>query len=211
MMPRNEGTILQIGSALAYRNIPPQSAYCVAKMAVRGFTDSLRSELIHDRSRIRLMMLHLPAVNTPQFDWVMPSASACPAGPAHLSARSYGQGSALPCGASEAGDVSGLAYCKSDSGKQDLSWIYRSLPRPDELRCPAEQPASGSEPSEQPVQAYGRCPGSWRLWPLRRQSAYRQSVVLGGFSPWLGSSRTCTDGRMASFASLGPSHFTTPF
>jgi NAD(P)-dependent dehydrogenase (short-subunit alcohol dehydrogenase family) len=69
MRRRNQGTILQIGSALSYRSIPLQSAYCAAKFAVRGFTDSLRSELQHEGSRIRLTMVQLPAVNTPQFDW----------------------------------------------------------------------------------------------------------------------------------------------
>lgn len=69
MRPRNRGTIVQVGSALAYRAIPLQSAYCGAKFAVRGFTDSLRSELLHDRSRIRLTMVQLSAFNTPQFDW----------------------------------------------------------------------------------------------------------------------------------------------
>lgn len=66
MQPRDEGTIIQIGSALAYRSIPLQSAYCAAKAATRGFTDSLRTELIHEGSAIRLSMLLLPAVNTPQ-------------------------------------------------------------------------------------------------------------------------------------------------
>jgi NAD(P)-dependent dehydrogenase (short-subunit alcohol dehydrogenase family) len=66
MRPRDQGTIVQIGSALAYRSIPLQSAYCAAKAAIRGFTDSLRTELIHEGSGIRLTMLQLPAVNTPQ-------------------------------------------------------------------------------------------------------------------------------------------------
>ena len=70
MAPRNSGHIIQIGSALAYRSIPLQSAYCAAKAAVRGFTDSLRSELIHDGSSVKLSMLQLPALNTPQFDVV---------------------------------------------------------------------------------------------------------------------------------------------
>jgi NADP-dependent 3-hydroxy acid dehydrogenase YdfG len=70
MRARDAGTIIQIGSALAYRSIPLQSAYCAAKAAVRGFTDSLRSELIHERSNIKLSMVQLPAVNTPQFDVV---------------------------------------------------------------------------------------------------------------------------------------------
>ena len=69
MRPRNRGTIVQVGSALSYRAIPLQSAYCGAKFAIRGFTDALRSELDHERSRIRLTMVQLPAVNTPQFNW----------------------------------------------------------------------------------------------------------------------------------------------
>ncbi|MBC3270206.1 SDR family oxidoreductase [Pseudomonas sp. SWRI81] len=69
MRPRNQGLIIQVGSALAYRAIPLQAAYCAAKFAVRGFTDALRCELLHDHSRIRLCMVQLPAVNTPQFDW----------------------------------------------------------------------------------------------------------------------------------------------
>lgn len=69
MRGRDRGVIIQIGSALSYRAIPLQSAYCGAKFAIRGFTDSLRTELLHDRSRIRLVMVQLPGVNTPQFDW----------------------------------------------------------------------------------------------------------------------------------------------
>lgn len=69
MGPRNRGTIVQVGSALAYRAIPLQSAYCAAKHAIRGFTDSLRSELIHDDIDVHLTMVHLPGLNTPQFTW----------------------------------------------------------------------------------------------------------------------------------------------
>jgi short-subunit dehydrogenase len=69
MDPRAPGTIVQVGSALSYRAIPLQAAYCGAKFAVRGFTDALRSELLHERSAIRITMVQLPAVNTPQFDW----------------------------------------------------------------------------------------------------------------------------------------------
>ena len=70
MLPRNRGLIIQVGSALAYRGIPLQSAYCAAKHAIQGFVDSLRCELIHDKSRIRVAMIDLPAMNTPQFSWV---------------------------------------------------------------------------------------------------------------------------------------------
>ncbi len=71
MRPRRRGVIVNVGSALAYRSVPLQSAYCGAKAAVRGFTDSLRSEIIHDGLDIQLTMVHLPAVNTPQFDWAL--------------------------------------------------------------------------------------------------------------------------------------------
>ncbi|MDR4493477.1 MAG: SDR family oxidoreductase [Nitrospirales bacterium] len=70
MLPRNRGVIVQVGSALSYRAIPLQSAYCAAKHAVKGFTESLRSELIHDGSHVRVTMVHLPGVNTPQFGWI---------------------------------------------------------------------------------------------------------------------------------------------
>ena len=68
MKPRNRGVIVQVGSALAYRSIPLQAPYCGAKSALRGFTDSLRSELIHDGSDVHLTMVNLSAFNTPQFD-----------------------------------------------------------------------------------------------------------------------------------------------
>ena len=70
MLPRNRGTIVQVGSALAYRSIPLQSAYCAAKHAIAGFTDSLRCELIHDKSKVHLTMVQMPALNTTQFGWV---------------------------------------------------------------------------------------------------------------------------------------------
>ncbi len=70
MLPRDQGIIIQVGSALAYRGIPLQSAYCAAKHAIQGFCDSLRAELIHDGSRVRLTMVQMPALNTPQFGWV---------------------------------------------------------------------------------------------------------------------------------------------
>jgi hypothetical protein len=70
MRPRDAGTIVQVGSALAYRSIPLQAAYCGAKSAGRGFTDSLRVELAHEGSQVRVTMVHLPAMNTPQFEEV---------------------------------------------------------------------------------------------------------------------------------------------
>ncbi len=70
MVPRNRGVIVQVGSALCYRSIPLQATYCGAKHAVKGFTEALRCELLHDGSHVRVTMVHLPGVNTPQFDMV---------------------------------------------------------------------------------------------------------------------------------------------
>lgn len=70
MLPRDRGTIIQIGSALAYRSIPLQSAYCACKHAILGFTDSLRRELHHDNSKVKLTHIQMPAMNTWQFNWV---------------------------------------------------------------------------------------------------------------------------------------------
>lgn len=70
MLPRDRGTIIQIGSALAYRSIPLQSAYCACKHAITGFTDSLRCELHHDKSDVQITQVHMPAMNTWQFNWV---------------------------------------------------------------------------------------------------------------------------------------------
>jgi short-subunit dehydrogenase len=71
MRIRNRGVIVNVGSALAFRSVPLQSIYCGAKAAIRGFTDSLRSEIIHDKLDIQLTMVDLPAINTPQFDWAL--------------------------------------------------------------------------------------------------------------------------------------------
>ncbi|MGI8915076.1 MAG: SDR family oxidoreductase [Chloroflexota bacterium] len=70
MLPRDHGSIVLVGSALAYRSIPLQSAYCGAKSGIRGFIDSVRCEMIHDGSNIRICMVQMPALNTPQFGWV---------------------------------------------------------------------------------------------------------------------------------------------
>ncbi|MEU9191633.1 SDR family oxidoreductase [Streptomyces hundungensis] len=71
MLPRDRGTIVQVGSALAYRSVPLQAVYCGAKAAIRGYTDSLRCELMHDGSGVRITTAHLPGLNTPQFGWVL--------------------------------------------------------------------------------------------------------------------------------------------
>jgi NAD(P)-dependent dehydrogenase (short-subunit alcohol dehydrogenase family) len=78
MLPRDRGVIIQVGSALAYRGIPLQSAYCGAKHAIQGFTESVRCELLHDGSNVKITMVQLPAMNTPQFNWVKSRLSRKP-------------------------------------------------------------------------------------------------------------------------------------
>ena len=78
MRPRDRGTIVNVGSALAFIGIPLQSPYCASKFACRGFFESVRAELIHDHSNVRLCMVHLPAVNTPQFEWCKTSMDRRP-------------------------------------------------------------------------------------------------------------------------------------
>lgn len=78
MKRRDSGVVVQVGSALAYRGIPLQTAYCGAKHAIQGFNEALRCELLHDRSRVRVTMVQMPAVNTPQFDWVLSRLSRHP-------------------------------------------------------------------------------------------------------------------------------------
>ena len=117
MLPRDRGTIVQVGSALAYRSIPLQSAYCAAKHAIAGFTDSLRCELIHDKSNVHVSMVHMPALNTPQFgSGQEPLASQGATCPANLPARSA-------C-------TSGLLGCSSQPARAVRRYVYgRGNPR----------------------------------------------------------------------------------
>jgi NAD(P)-dependent dehydrogenase (short-subunit alcohol dehydrogenase family) len=95
MKPRDSGTIVHVGSALAYRGIPLQSAYCGAKHAIQGFHESLRCELLHERSGVHVTMVQMPAVNTPQFSWgVVPVAAQRAAGAADLPTRNRRRSSA---------------------------------------------------------------------------------------------------------------------
>ncbi len=95
MKMRDRGTIVQVGSALAYRGIPLQSAYCGAKHAIQGFNESLRCELLHEGSNVRLTMVQLPALNTPQFDHCRSRMPRKPHGSADLPARGRGRGDPL--------------------------------------------------------------------------------------------------------------------
>ena len=107
MRRRDRGVIVQVGSALAYRSIPLQAAYCGAKSAIRGFIDSLRAELIHDGSGVRVAMVQLPAVNTPQFDW----------------ARSHMPRRARPVGAIYDPDDIGRAIVRAAANPKREHWL----------------------------------------------------------------------------------------
>ena len=91
MRARDRGVIVQVGSALAYRAIPLQAAYCAAKHAVRGFTDALRCELLDEKSDVQLTMVQLPGLNTPQFDWSGRRCAGPAAGATDLPARDRGR------------------------------------------------------------------------------------------------------------------------
>jgi NAD(P)-dependent dehydrogenase (short-subunit alcohol dehydrogenase family) len=123
MLPRNDGTIVLVGSALAYRGIPLQSAYCAAKHAVQGFQDSLRVELLAADSKVRLTMVQLPGVNTPQFDWV----------------RAHTRGTPRPVGAIYQPEVAARAIWKAANSNRK-QWIvgapaYQAI-LADKLRSP---------------------------------------------------------------------------
>src|SRR5438132_887443 len=110
MLPRDRGIIVQVGSALAYRGIPLQSAYCAAKHAIQGFTESVRCELIHDRSQVKITMVQMPALNTPQFTW---SKSRMPRSAAVCGRTGAAPGSHGPARSGRRSMPSGMAQARS--------------------------------------------------------------------------------------------------
>ena len=140
MRPRDRGVIVQVGSALAYRGIPLQAAYCGAKHALQGFLESLRTELLHDGSNVRLTMVQLPALNTPQFTWSrakMPHRAAARA--ADLPARGGGRGDRLRRRAPEARADGRLADGQGDLRERGRAVGRRPLPRRHRLRGAADR------------------------------------------------------------------------
>ena len=118
MASRNTGGIIQVGSALAYRSIPLQSAYCGAKHAIAEFTDSLRTELIHDGKNIHLTMVQLPAMNTPQFTWCRSKCLATPARSPDLSAGGSGRADRLGVSSQAPRGVRGSAHGRTGFDSQ---------------------------------------------------------------------------------------------
>jgi NAD(P)-dependent dehydrogenase (short-subunit alcohol dehydrogenase family) len=178
MRPRKSGTIVQIGSALAYRSIPLQSAYCAAKAAVRGFTDALRSELIHERSGIRVTMVQLPAVDTPQFDWarsrmsrrlqpVPPIHAPEPVAEAILRASFEAPRELWVGGANRPGDPGHLPHARNHGPDDGAAGLAR-----------ADDRRSGAAARRQPVRGSARRP--WRAGSLRRPIPKAGDGLFGG-------------------------------
>ncbi len=141
MLPRDRGVIVQVGSALAYRGIPLQAAYCAAKHAVQGFCDSLRCELIHDNSNVKVTMLQMPALNTPQFGWVKSRL------------------------AHKAQPVPPIFRCE-----QNRARLARSCPRPQWLRFPAIQRRGRSKSARQSMATSSRrSRRAWRIQRAREK------------------------------------------
>ncbi len=170
MTPRNRGTIVNVGSALAYRSVPLQSVYCGAKSAIRGFTDSLRSEIIHDKLDIVLTTVDLPAVNTPQFDWALNKMGrkAKPVAPIYqpeVPARAI----LFAATHQAAGDLAGLPHRQGDPGQPHRPEADRQVPGQDRLLRAADGPAARAGCAGQPVRAGAGAVR--RAWPVRRAVA----------------------------------------
>jgi NAD(P)-dependent dehydrogenase (short-subunit alcohol dehydrogenase family) len=189
MVPRDRGAIVQVGSALAYRSIPLQSAYCGAKHAVMGFTDSVRCELLHERSGVRLTMVHLPALNTPQFDVVL---SRLPRRPQPVPPIYQPEVAAKAIAWAAAHDrrevwVGGSTVATLVADKVAPGWLERYLGKTGYDSQQTDQPADPDRPANlwEPVpgdagahgafdrRAHGR---SFQLWA----TTHRALVVLAG-------------------------------
>ena len=160
MRVRNRGTIVNVGSALAYRSVPLQSIYCGAKAAIRGFTDSLRSEIIHDKLDVHLTMVDLPAVNTPQFDWALNKMGrkAKPVAPI-FEPESAGSRDLFRRHAQATRRLGRMADGQGDPRQPYRAGADRSLSRHGRLFRPVGRSADRAQCSRQLVRSR-----PWRLW-----------------------------------------------
>ena len=153
MKARDRGTIVQVGSALAYRGIPLQTAYCGAKHAIQGFHEALRCELLHEKSNVHVTMVQMPAVNTPQFSWVR---SRLPRHPQPV--PPIYQPETVARNVLYAADHPrrreywvGVEHRGHPGGQRRRARPARPLPRPHRLRLPADRPAARPGRPGQPV------------------------------------------------------------
>lgn len=188
MMPRNKGSIVLIGSALAYRGIPLQSAYCGAKHAIQGFHDSIRAELFHARSKVHVSMVQLPGVNTPQFDWIKTDMPRQPK-PASPPYQPEIIAKAVHWAAHHRRKqiMVGFPTMQSDLGRSHRIVVARSLSWHDRISWSAGQRAGFAGSQEQSV---GATPGrSRRARPFRFDRADKESAAGAVASSWLGRRR----------------------
>lgn len=191
MRQRNRGVIIQVGSALAYRAIPLQSAYCAAKFACRGFTDSLRVELQHDNSAIQLTTVHLSAFNTPQFDWARTTLKYKPQPlPPIFQPEVAARAIVWAAGQQRREVYVGFPAAKT-------IWINKFLPavvdrvlqtegytgQQGEQLLPAGRPDNLFQPVDQDMGSHGRFDSearshSWQLWATMHRAAITTAVLL---------------------------------
>lgn len=205
MLPRDHGTIVQVGSALAYRGIPLQTAYCGSKHAIQGFHEALRCELLHDKSNVRVTMVQMPAVNTPQFDWVLSRLpkQAQPVPPIYqpeipadavLYAAEHPRRREYWVGASTAGTLLGDKFIPGllDQylAKAGFSSQQTSQDRPADQAENLWKPADG--PGGRDYGAHGRFDDtaktrSYQLWASQHHGALAASAAaaLSGTAAWL--------------------------
>lgn len=156
MRARNRGAIVQVGSALAYRSIPLQSPYCGSKHAIAGFTDSIRSELIHQKSAIHITMVQLPAMNTPQFSWCRTRLPRHPQPVPPIFQPEVAARDRLGFQSSQAGDLRRVADRESDLRPGVGAWLCRRVSGEVCIQRPGDGPAGIAGPAGQSVRACGR-------------------------------------------------------
>ena len=185
MKPRDRGAIVQVGSALAYRGIPLQTAYCGAKHAIQGFHESLRCELLHEKSDVRVTMVQMPAVNTPQFSWVLSRLPrhAQPVPPIYqpeVAARAVVYAADHPAAARVLGRRHDRGHSRGQRGRARPAG---PLPGPHRLRLAADPAAARPGRPGEPVGACRRRPGLRRARRVRRPLAPAQRAALGQPAP----------------------------
>lgn len=191
MRPRNSGAIIQVGSALAYRAIPLQSAYCAAKFACRGFTDSLRVELHHDKSAVHVTSVHLAAFNTPQFDWARTTLPNKPQPLPPVFQPEVAARAIVWAAGQRRREVSvGFPAIKSIWGnKVAPAYADHVLEtdgyegQQDDQPLPADRPDNLFQPVDRDVGSHGRFDSqakdhSWQLWATMHRGAIATAVLL---------------------------------
>ena len=178
MLPRDRGKIVLVGSALAYRGIPLQSAYCGAKHAIQGFIDSVRCELLHDKTDVSITMVQMPGVNTPQFDWIRAKLPGQPR-PVGKVYQPEVAGRAIYFAAHDGRKemLVGLPTVEAVWGNKVASSLHGRLSRGDRISSAQQRPERVKPgPQGQSVRAGRRRP--WRARQLRRRGRRQQRGAL---------------------------------